>query len=104
MGDRKTLVNFRLVPDLVEQIDAAAARAGLNRTEWVTTTLTMAARTELEGRTRAVAARVPAAQLPVADGRLDGCAHPKGQRAWVADGQLVCLDCGTTLQRIHKGA
>lgn len=100
----KVLVNFRLPPELVEQIDAAASRAGLNRTEWVKTTLTMESRRELEGRTRAVAARVPAATLPASQQATgQGCPHPKHLRAWLPDG-LTCSECMTVLQRVSKGA
>lgn len=98
---KKVLVNFRLLPDLVGLIDQAAARAGLNRTEWVVTTLTVAARGEVERTARAVAARVPAAQVP--NGRIDGCAHPKAFRAWLAD-TLCCLQCRTVLERRRQGA
>lgn len=100
---KKVLVNFRLAPHLVEAIDAAAGRAGLNRTEWVGSTLAMAARRETEDTATAVAARVPAARLGVPDGRVDGCEHPKAMRAWVEAG-LVCLKCRTILQRQSKGA
>lgn len=93
----KVLVNFRLPPELVEAIDGAAARAGLNRTEWVKSTLTVAARGELERTGRAVAARVP----PGAMG--DGCPHPKHLRRW--DGQrLVCQVCEVVLERARQGA
>lgn len=100
---KKTLVNFRLPPELVEAVDDAARRAGLNRTEWVTTTLTMAARAEGERTARAVAARVPAAQLPNQRVAIEGCAHPKGYRVW-GDAGLCCLLCQTVLERRRQGA
>lgn len=100
----KTLVNFRLPDELVAQVDAAAARAGLNRTEWVTSILTVESRRELEGRTRAVAARVPAATITLpAQAVGDGCAHPKHLRDWNGRG-LVCQVCDTVLERRRQGA
>lgn len=96
-ADPKVLVNFRLPPELVDQVDAAAARAGLNRTEWVKSTLTMAARGELERTTKAVAARVPPGALG------DGCHHPKHLRRWDRQG-LLCQVCETILERASKGA
>jgi hypothetical protein len=100
----KVLVNFRLPPGLVEEMDQAASRAGLNRTEWVKSILTLAARQELNGAAMAVAVRVPPAALQAPAGVPgDGCAHPKAMRAWVEAG-LVCLACRTVLQRQSKGA
>lgn len=94
---QKTLVNFRLMPDLVEAIDAAAARAGLNRTEWVTSTLTMAARAEVNRTGQAVAVRIPPGALG------DGCHHPKHLRRWDRAG-LVCQVCEVVLERARQGA
>lgn len=101
----KTLVNFRLLPDLLEAIDAAAALAGLNRTEWVTSTLTIAARQELGLVTVSVAAKVPPAALAEAirQGVVDGCPHPKHLRHWERRG-LCCQVCGSVLERRRQGA
>jgi hypothetical protein len=89
---KKVLVNFRLPPRLVEAIDHAAARAGLNRTEWEVS----------EATARAAAARVPAADVP--PGMVVGCGHPKSRRARAADGTLWCMDCRTVLERQRQGA
>lgn len=97
MSSDKQLVNFRLPPELVQAVDDAAARAGLNRTEWVKSTLTLAARSELERTGQAVAARVP----PGAMG--DGCHHPKHLRRWERQG-LICQVCEVVLERASKGA
>lgn len=99
---KKVLVNFRLPPALVEAIDQAASRAGLNRTEWVASTLTMAAREMAEATARAAAVRVPAADVP--PGVVVGCGHPKSRRARAADGTLWCMDCRTVLERQRQGA
>jgi hypothetical protein len=100
---KKVLVNFRLPPSLVEAIDQAASRAGLNRTEWVASTLTMAAREVAESTARAAAARVPGADFPP-PGMVVGCGHPKSRRARAADGTLWCMDCRTVLERQRQGA
>lgn len=96
MKQQRTLVNFRIPVDLVEQVDAAAARAGLNRTEWVVATLTLACRENLT-----------AAALSVAAGAagciVEGCHHPKHLRAWRPLG-LVCGQCLTVLERVQQGA
>jgi hypothetical protein len=92
----RVLVNFRLESALVEDMDAAAARAGLNRTEWVRSIITMACRRELERVTTAVAVRVP-------PGAIDGCAHPKHLRRWDRVG-LICQVCEVVLERTRQGA
>lgn len=102
----KVLTNFRLPQPLLADIDRAAQAAGLNRTEWVISTLTVATREGLRAAALAVAAGATGAQL--GDRRpdyagLEGCAHPKHRRAWEPDG-LTCRVCGTVLQRAYKGA
>lgn len=96
-ADQKQLVNFRLPPELVEAVDAAASRAGLNRTEWVKSTLTMACRAEATRTGQAVAAHVPPGALG------DGCHHPKHLRRWDRQG-LLCQVCGFVLERARQGA
>lgn len=108
MTTPRILVNFRLAGELITAIDAAASRAGLNRTEWVTSTLTLAARAELEGRAMAVAAGVPASEFTAPEWSgtrvvIDGCAHPKSARGWLGEG-LVCMLCRTVLERRRQGA
>lgn len=97
MSSDKQLVNFRLPPELVEAVDAAAARAGLNRTEWVKSTLTLACRAEGQRTGQAVAVRVPPGALG------DGCSHPKHLRRWDRQG-LLCQVCETVLERTRQGA
>lgn len=92
----RQLVNFRIPVELVERIDAAAARSGLNRTEWVVSTLTLACRQELSTAALAVAAGA-------AGCIVEGCAHPKHLRAWRPLG-LVCGQCLTVLERTQQGA
>lgn len=96
MATDRTLVNFRLDRQLVEQIDQAAARAGLNRTEWVASTLAVACREGLAAAALAVAAGATGVVI-------DGCPHPKNQRSWRSPG-LVCTRCLTVLERTRQGA
>lgn len=96
MPTDRVLVNFRLPKDLVDLIDRAAGQSGLNRTEWVSSTLAVAVREGLKGAALAVAAGVSGV-------RIDGCAHPRHRRVWGAQG-LVCGDCGTVLERTRQGA
>lgn len=115
MSDR-TLVNFRLPRALLAEIDAAAARAGLNRTEWVASTLTLAARAELHATVQSVAAGAGGSPLPtsvpVAVGPspspsphliVDGCPHPRHRRSWARRG-LICLECSSVLESASHGA
>jgi hypothetical protein len=92
----KTLVNFRLPRGLLEEMDAAARAAGLNRTEWVISTLTIACRDGMRAAALAVAAGATGVTI-------DGCPHPKHRRAWRAPG-LVCEVCLTVLERTRQGA
>jgi formamidopyrimidine-DNA glycosylase len=88
----------------VEAVDAAASRAGLNRTEWVTSILTIESRRELAGRTAAVAAKATGATITTPLGVAgDGCHHPKHLRGWERQG-LVCGVCDTVLERRSVGA
>lgn len=104
MSADRVLVNFRLDSQLVEDMDAAAARAGLNRTEWVRTVVTVAVRRELDRTGQAVAARVPPDAIASPPGTIDGCAHQRSRRARAADGTLWCMDCRTVLERRRQGA
>lgn len=94
-GER-VLVNFRIARQLLDEIDAAAARAGLNRTEWVASTLTVACREGAHAAAVAVAAGA-------AGCIVEGCAHPKHLRAWRPLG-LICGHCLTVLERTRQGA
>lgn len=102
----RTLVNFRLPITLVAEMDRAAQLAGLNRTEWVISTLTVACREGLRQAALAVAAGATGARLPgapPASSSIDGCPHPRHRRQWNNAGQ-VCLECGHVVQRTYKGA
>ena len=106
MTTDRTLVNFRLPRSLLAEVDAAAARAGLNRTEWVASTLTLAARAELEATVRSVAAGAGGALVATPNGHhllVDGCPHPRSRRHWSARG-LVCQECRTVLEPARQGA
>jgi hypothetical protein len=97
----RILTNFRLPAELIKDIDRAASLAGLNRTEWVISTLTVATREGLRAAALAVAAGATGSK--VGFGALEGCAHPKHRRAWRDEG-LACLECGTLLHRKYRGA
>lgn len=97
VGQRhKQMVNFRLDPGLVAELDAAAQAAGLSRTEWVVSTLTMVLRRE-----RQPAVAVAAAGHPHV--LVDGCAHPRHLRKWDKAG-LRCTACRALIETASRGA